>query len=910
MAAKKLQYTDIADKKLLDPLIKEAEQLNKLLMVMKGELQAIATANAELAKATPLDGYKNIEKVEKAINGTKKAVQDIDKVERERVKLQKRLNGLYDERAEANTKLKVEISERNRQLKAEAKLNSEQIGQYQKLGIRLGKLRKEYKETAIAQGRNSKAARELRTEIGGLAKELEQLDRDVKQQNREIGRYENGLKSLRGSITKLGVVSGIAKGFQLLGQEFNNNQKGADAIAKLMGRITVTFRILIERLINGADAIGAVFQNFGLSVKKFGLEIKLAFASLPDLIGGSKSKVDELEKSLEELDKQQNVLTNQGFPALADAFKGIGDEIGETIEKNDKLIDSTTKFRKVAIGLTKELGELVKEQGLLEQAADDNTTSLEDQREAGLNLLDLNQKIAEKNIEIAQNEVALARLRVATNKGSLEAREGLATAIIALSEAEAEAEVSRAEALTRIREIERDNIELDLDQLIDLADRRKTVNESIAKDEAVSFDQRRKAIDEAIKDIDNSFRAQAAKIQEGLEQGFNIDDLVNETDSVKLNERIKALGLDEIRQNRLREILQERIQATEDFRTAQNDLNKSEQDGRDIQDDIIAQEAILSAIRDGEIEANEALEALETRRNELAIKNLETKISQAEAGSVELLKLQQELNNLRLEQAQSAADEEVKIEKDKTKAIKKAAKEGFEAIGEFAEARSERRVEETEKEIEAAEKREDDLRQLAIQGNQTAQESLALEQQKRAELEQQRERQIQKQKQQELALSAIKLYASKVAAGEKNPLASTIADVSLLKAFIESLPAFYEGSELVGADLDPVLPGKDGHIIRVDGAERILSPSQNAMIPSTMSNMQLAHLAASSGDTLADAREFREITAKLEEVKRAIQSQETYKGMDFDKQQQAITFHIERKGRLTRKHKKISSVFG
>jgi hypothetical protein len=56
--------------------------------------------------------------------------------------------------------------------------------------------------------------------------------------------------------------------------------------------------------------------------------------------------------------------------------------------------------------------------------------------------------------------------------------------------------------------------------------------------------------------------------------------------------------------------------------------------------------------------------------------------------------------------------------------------------------------------------------------------------------------------------------------------------------------SFYEGTENVSEALGkPVLKGRDGYIIRVDGQERILNPKQNSLI-GDMTNDELANLAA------------------------------------------------------------------
>ena len=594
--------------------------------------------------------------------------------------------------------------------------------------------------------------------------------------------------------------------------------------------------------------------------------------------------------------------------SVAKNFQGIGAEIQQGIKDLDKLIDKTTQYRKINIVLQQDLANLSAKQEKLRQVSEDNTISLEDQAEATEKLLAINTEISEKNIQIASQDVRLAKLRADTNRGNLEAQEAYSQALIALIDAQAQAEVQQAENAQRLREIERDNVELDLDQLIDLADRRKTVNETIAADERLSFQTRRQALEKALSDVEGSFRAQAEKIQEGIDAAFNIDDLVGEEDTVKLNERIKALGLDEIRQNRLREILQERIQATEDLRTAQDDLNESESEARAIQGDILLQEQVLADLQSGSLDAQKVLNRLEKERIELQKENLALQIAQLEEGSIERIRLEQELNNLLIDQSRKRAEEEAKIEQDKYKKIGESPREGFQLIRDLSESFFDQRIEDIDEELNAAEKRENELRQLAISGNQTAEESLAAEQKRRAELEQQRAEQIKRQKLAELGLSAIETYGANVAAGKPNPLAATIADISLLQAFIESLPGFYEGAEMVGDALTPVLPGRDGHIIRVDGGERILTSSQNAIIPRDMSNMELAQMASRPIGT----QDFHiaSLGTKLDQVVRAIEGQETYKGMDFDNQREAVVFQIETRNKLIRKHKRIKSVFG
>ena len=86
---------------------------------------------------------------------------------------------------------------------------------------------------------------------------------------------------------------------------------------------------------------------------------------------------------------------------------------------------------------------------------------------------------------------------------------------------------------------------------------------------------------------------------------------------------------------------------------------------------------------------------------------------------------------------------------------------------------TDKRIEAIDKELEANQKRQDQLRALAEQGNQDADSNLAEAEKRQAELERQKEESLQRQARIELALSALGTYTAKVDAGEANPLAST-----------------------------------------------------------------------------------------------------------------------------------------
>jgi hypothetical protein len=152
--------------------------------------------------------------------------------------------------------------------------------------------------------------------------------------------------------------------------------------------------------------------------------------------------------------------------------------------------------------------------------------------------------------------------------------------------------------------------------------------------------------------------------------------------------------------------------------------------------------------------------------------------------------------------------------------------------------RSNDKIAQYDKEIAAAETLYSSLQTMAANGNITAQQSLAEQQKLIVEANRKKEQEQRRQERIKLAESVYSTYTANVEKNEANPLAKTITDITLLNQFISSLPTFYEGTEgTVSEALGmPQLSGRDGHIVRVDGSEKILNPKLSAMTGNLSTN--------------------------------------------------------------------------
>lgn len=157
---------------------------------------------------------------------------------------------------------------------------------------------------------------------------------------------------------------------------------------------------------------------------------------------------------------------------------------------------------------------------------------------------------------------------------------------------------------------------------------------------------------------------------------------------------------------------------------------------------------------------------------------------------------------------------------------------------------SQKKVEQIDGEINALNQQKQFLEQMAINGNITAEKSLAQNEKMTAEANKKKAQELKKQERIKLAETVFTSYIENAKKGEGNAIVKTISDISVLTAFINSLPTFYTGTERTIAESlgAPNLGGKDGYIVRVDGSEKVLNPELSKMT-GNMTTFEIAKLA-------------------------------------------------------------------
>jgi hypothetical protein len=913
MANKKVKYSDIAEKNLFQEGIDSAKAFLKILEEIEKQFKATIKVSSEASKNNPIKSYDDAKKAEKDINDVQKAVKGLTEVEKQRVKLQQKLIDVQSEQAKQNAVLREDIRIINRENKRAAVQASELTTEYEKQSARLNTLRREYKDLAAQNKSNTKEAKALLKEITELDSQLKEIDKTVGQNQRNVGNYEAAVNKLRGSFKALSTVAVIGV-LTSIADLFKGSETGADLFRKGLARVTITLTVFISTIVKA---------------------------------------VQESEGFLDFFDKAQK------------GFEGFTDRIEEAIKAQDNIIDKTREYNRDIAQLEVNLAKLQKTQARLTIISDDNTLSLKQQLDANKELLEVSinvaneqLKIAKKREEIAKRERDNSKLISETGKASVETEQAFAAAQVERVTAETELQNVRIENAKRNREIIRDAADLELDILIDAFDNQKTINERIIADETQTLDKRRMLLELTEKEFEDSFNNQIAIIQKLTKERIDANSLIQESDSVVLNERIKLLGLDEITQTRLLEVIRDRKTAIQDLKEANKELTASEREGRDLQSDLSIQDKLIEKLaniqdlkKEG-LELEEILSDFEGERLQNDIDNLQAKIALIEfekqvridslkkqledenltaeqrkkieneilaeqkSVSKQRLEAQKELNEKLIEQQLERLNKEKELDKKALEQRVELTKAATDGINQLFQKQSEQQLDSIDRQIEASKKREEELRELAQDNVQEATESLSTEQRKQAELERDRERTIKRRQRLEFALSAIQTYSNKVAAGEENALGSTITDLSVLRAFVDSLPTFFTGSEMIGDDLQEssLLKGesKDKHLIRVDGSERILTGEQNKLI-GNMSNLELATLAHAhnTGNLVNNVNviDLSSVNRQLKEVKNAIENKPVLRDINYDAINHAIAETVERKGRRERNIKRVKNIF-
>lgn len=931
--AKKITQEQVVQADLWKNTIDSTTSLLSLISELNDELKKTTKISKDALKTNNSDSFDGLKEANEEIERLNKSYQQKIKIDKERLKLENKIKDVEaisvkqlselevetkklsaaknelikrqvqsdkerrkgnQEQAESlklSQKEEEELKKITRQLtvanlqKAEAtKLNKEQVkenlgltSEYQKQSKKLNELRKELKDVLLVEGKATKETRRLEQEVSDLDRTLKDVDAAAGQFQRNVGNYPETLRSASSALLKTAAaVLSVNAAFEGAKNSLNSTAEGSESVRE------------VSSLLSGA------------------------FSKLQSVTSDVVLDLFDFSKAITEINKNEN--------GLIETFKILSQQFSRSEKSTENLVQKTKDSANAFLELEKRIIAFEKSSRPLEERlstlngqieqqaiiAGDSTRSFEEISAAVLKGQDLQIKRSRIVVGLAEKELQFAedRVKIANNNGgaSVELLNAETEAIKAVIDAENQLKNEVTENEKELRQVKQDRLEIDLDILIDGFDNQKTINERRINNEKETLNKRKSLLEETKKLADESFTGQKKILEDLSNQGIDVDELLT-LDATKLAKQIQLLGQSEIINTRTLEVLRERKIVLQDLEEAQQDLNDSQQEANEINKDIESQEKALLAFKKESADSSKILGNLEEERFKNEIKNVREKLENVKSGSIEELRLKQELNDLLLKQEQENLDKEQELKKKAQDQEIENRKKVIDSLNALNDKFFSDKLQKADEEINQTKSRESELQNLAAQGNRDAAASLAQNQKEQAEAIKKKEDLIQKEKQFQFGLSIIKVFNSELDNGANTgeALAKTGLSTSVLTSLISALPSFYDGTIDTGSNGD--LDSNGGHLAMLHDNERVVDKKNNAKFGGVSNDMAANIVHDFNNDLLSyntpqlTIKEERfdsnkEILNKFDTLEKsivsAINNKETYLGSDVDTMKKLI----------------------
>ena len=924
MAEAAIRNDQILEPTLFEVQTQNALEFEKALKGVKDGFTSIISESAKASQGNTFETVEDLRNMEQAINNVKKSADNLNKVRNEELKLQERLKKLQAGELDEKLKLQEQIRRETKARRDEIKAKADEGNAYKKLTKEVNALSDEYKRLAAEQGTNSEAAQKALAAFTKANDKLEEINKSAKDGRRNVGRYRESLEGLSvggfnvaasfGAASTaakaflanpvVAAVAAISAGLLILGRAFQKSETGAKLLNKAAA-ITEGLFAGVVRIVDSATQSLISFtqdpveglKNLAFNIFDILILARLEailnyFVIIKDAVQGLIEQDWEKLGGLAERSVNNFVQLTTGVRDATKAFSDFTSEVSKGAVEFDALNTLTINTRKENRLLAVQLARTTAEYEKLTAAADSDGIALKERIALTQAAAEVQKEAADQELQIARNNLNLINAEVQARRGQMipELLDEQVQARVAFIEAQKNA----TNALFEIQELEirnrLDYFDQTEDDLVDFRDRQKSINEDIVGDETATLEARQAAYQEnlvqgrrqltasvqLIEDTANELRR--IRGQEGEIQ-INFEDLID-LDPIELNRALDDLQLVERQRKRILELLKEEQQFRRDNINTQKELNQVEQETKRITDDIISQRIALAKASFEFADAEKIREQLAKQRRQNEVDALRAEIQQFEEGSQKRIELERQLNDIlldiQLEKLDKEKEERDKARKEEEESTKESIakrteleRAAIEQVSNLIKQNSEERLTALDEQINASLSRQEQLAEAAEQRGLEASESLALEQQRQRELELQRQRQLKEQQQFELALAAIQTYQQKVRSGDKNALTSTAVEMLALESFTKTLVGFFEGTEDTGKA--GVLSDKHGKITGYTHEnERVVPKKWNAMIPSNMSNFELARVAqdyaATGGQTVDTSEVFEQMNMQLKGV--------------------------------------------
>ncbi len=504
--------------------------------------------------------------------------------------------------------------------KLEAKLITEKEGSYNRLSAQYSINKLRLNQMSKAERSATKEGQDLVKTTNEIYQEMKKLQEETGKHVLSVGDYEKGTKNLLAQLDEMpGALSGVSSGIKgvsakfkallanpvvlviaaiagsliVLFNAFKRSEKGAELMAKATGLMNGLMSGLVSVAVKVAEAVEFAFSNPKEAIVSLGKAIVnnivnrfkgLAIAAVNTgkaISEAFKGNFEEAKKAAQDAITGVNqIMTGLDADQQSDLAKAIKQATEEVIKETNAFIaleSAKRGVRRANRALVRSIEELTTAEELSNIVADDTTKSFKEREAAAEAARKAIEGRAAKEIQLAKNNLSLLNREISLRRGNGEEVEDLLDRQLegyrAVASAERQLLVASAQNDKIRSELQQDRLERDLDILIDGFDNQKTINERRLRDDQISFGERLQLLDETRRLSDESFAKQIETIEQFTDVAVNANDLIAESDSIALNQKIRGLGLSEIIEGRLLEIVRERRLANQDLAEAEVELS-------------------------------------------------------------------------------------------------------------------------------------------------------------------------------------------------------------------------------------------------------------------------------------------------------------------------------------------------
>lgn len=879
--AKQVKSVDVIEQNIFANTIKSADELISKLTALNTEFKVVAETTKEVIKASKFDSVKSLNDFNKATENATKLQKEQLKVQNElnkalelkaKIEVQIEKNALQAEKVETE-KLKrtiIQTKETERLTKAterEAQKQSLLSSAYGRVNKMLNNLRSEYRDLAIRKELGAKLTEKeefryanLEKRITTFDKALKSVDASMGMHQRNVGNYKSGFDGLGMSINQLtrempAFSNSLQTGFLAIS---NNLPMLFDELQKIK-------KANVELAATGQPTT-SVFKQLASSIFSFqtllsvGVTLLTIYgAKIIDWVSNALNPANkELEKLNERQKKQREYVGQESaeYVGLIMALKQTNAQSKERAklikEINDKFnvhiknMKDEKEFQKQINNEVKDYIEYKKSEYRIKANEELIALNLAKQAKLTKELNDL-----QKQSKDSRNEQLQAELRYRVRVKQLQDQ-----GVRDFNLSQVADQVGYGKFLELDRQI--NSVKRELEEA------NKRLNSyGFAIGKAKQWTDKYNDSKETERDTQKQINEYATKYFEilakitALEEQRKVGKQQSELDKEvqKQLKNIQTTGDGEIaetyriltEQNRLRqEARQTDYEASkkareQDYnrkiREINKDLKQLEKAGKTDTDAYKQLQENKKAIKK-EFDAQNKLSSLE---NEDAMKKItEDSLKELEAINKTYYDAISKYREQEDEDEKLKAEKKLQQQKDIFKQLDELAK--FSA--DYFIKQSDRKISMIDKQIDAMQKQNDYMQQLAANGNITAQQSLAYNNKLIIDANKEKAKELKKQERIKIAMTVFDAYNSNLQnkeVGGKNALVKTITDVSLLTAFVNSLPSFMDGTEDTGKN-GKGIDGKGGFHAILHPNERVIPKELNSKMGG-ISNFELSTIA-------------------------------------------------------------------